>query len=132
MTAVDTMESALEVTHGVEPLGKLLDLLDACAEQWAEGAALYGPGGTFDHLRKTKLSVTALRIRDEKQAKGEKITEASIDQLAHADGEYIGWLDGQTTARAEWLSLDAYRQQVWARINRGQAMIRVAAMERGQ
>ena len=131
MTSV-SMEAALEVTHGVEPLDRLLAALDSCAEEWSEGAALFGPGGTLDNLRKAKLSTIALQIRDERNTKGEKVTDGLVEQLAHAHPDYIAWLDQQTANRANWLALDAYRQGVWARINRGQAMIRVAAMERGQ
>ncbi|HET9948791.1 MAG TPA: hypothetical protein VFQ22_07705 [Longimicrobiales bacterium] len=112
---------------GVEPLDELLADLDKTEAEWARGAALYGPGGTLDNLRKALLCTIALRIRDAKAEKGEKVTEAAIEQMAHADVGYREFLDQHTMARAEWLTLDAQRQAILMRINRGQALLRAAS-----
>jgi len=129
MTATRAVLDAgdVERSMGVDPIDGLLAQLEATREAWATGAALYGPGGTFDNLRKVKLSIVECSIRDEKAEKGEKVTEASIEQQAHADLAYTAWLDNHTVARANWLRLDAEREDVRMRINRGQAVLRSAA-----
>ena len=116
-----------ETSAGAEPLDELLAELDHTEGEWASLGALYGPGGTFDHLRKARLSVIALSIRDERVAKGEKVTDGLVDTLAHADSAYIAFLDGHTIARARYLELCAKRDGIMARVNRGQALIRYAA-----
>ena len=130
MTLVDTLLNGapnLEATAGIEPLDVLLAKLDASEREWAEGASLYGPGGTFDNLRKSYLSAVALRIRDEKAEKAEKVTEGLIDQMAHADKDYRAFLDQHTMKRARWLALDAQRDGLTMRIQRGQAILRAFA-----
>jgi len=117
----------VERSMGVDPIDGLLAEFEATREAWATGAALYGPGGTFDNLRKVKLSIIECSIRDDYQAKGVKVTEAAIEQQAHADLAYTAWLDNHTVARANWLRLDAEREDVRMRINRGQAVLRSAA-----
>lgn len=50
-----------------------------------------------------------------------------IDQLAHADKEYVKFLDSHIGRRAKWLALDAHRDSVVMRVNRGQAMLKIGA-----
>lgn len=89
----------------------LLQKLSSTHEEWAAGAARFGPGGTFDAHRKSVLAVRSLQERDAAAGRGEKITEAKLDEAAHADEDYRAWLDGQTVKRAEWLTLDAKRDE---------------------
>jgi hypothetical protein len=89
----------------------LLQKLGATHETWAMGAARFGPGGTFDALRKSTLAVRAMQARDAAADKGEKITEAKLDEISHADAEYRQWLDESTLRRAQWLTLDAQRDE---------------------
>jgi len=129
MTATRAVLDAgdVERSMGVDPIDGLLAQLEATREAWADGAALYDKNGTFDNLRKVKLSIIECSIRDDYQAKGVKVTEAAIEQQAHADLAYAGWLDSHTLGRANWLRLDAEREDVRMRINRGQAVLRSAA-----
>jgi len=119
----------MEMSFGAEPLDNLLAELDATEKEWSDGGALFGAGGFSNDIRKKILSVTLLRIRDEMLSNGEKApTEKIIDALAHADKQYGEWLDRQVIARANWLALDAKRQAVFLKVNRGQSLLRVGAM----
>lgn len=69
--------------------------------------AVYGAFGTFDHTRKVLLSATRNAYRDTFSASGEKVTEARLDDLAHADGEYQGFIETATAQRTQLALLDA-------------------------
>lgn len=94
----------------------ILQELASTEDTWATGASLYGPGGLFDATRKAKLSVIGLQIRDYRADKGEKTTEAMIEQLAHADDTYTTFLDEHVRDRANWLALDAVRDRLKLRL----------------
>lgn len=117
----------MERANGAEPLDGLLAELDETEAEWADGASLYGAGGLFNDKRKSLLSITALRIRDERAENGLKSTDAMIDDLSHADKEYRLFLDSHIGRRAKWLALDAHRDSIVMRVNRGQAMLKVGA-----
>lgn len=128
MTSLPTSFVAdMEIANGAEPLDILLAELDESESEWADGASLYGAGGLFNDKRKSLLSVIALRIRDERAGAGLKSTEDLIDQLSHADKEYVKFLDSHIGRRAKWLALDAHRDSVVMKVSRGQAMLRIGA-----
>lgn len=70
---------------------------------WAQ----YGPGGSWEYARKHWLSATAAAMRLERQAKGEKVTEAALDEAAHADAGYKRMIDECYTGREKLAQLDA-------------------------
>ena len=115
-----------QLAVGAEPIDEIIAALDASEEQWAKGAALYGPGGLFDAQRVAMLAVIALWHRDDLQKRGQKVTDDLVKQLAHADPKYLKWLKQQTKQRTEWLMLDAERNGLMMVANRGQALMRVA------
>jgi hypothetical protein len=94
----------------------LLQELGDSHSKWATGAARYGPGGTFDALRKRYLAVRSMQLRDTFAGKGEKVTESRLDEMAHGDDEYGTWLDQETSSRATWLTLDAERDSIKTRL----------------
>ena len=119
--------STVEQDAGVEPAESLIHQLSETEEDWANGGALYGNGGFANDVRKKLLSVVMLRIRDSMLSGGEKApTEKVLDAMAHADKQYGEWLDRQVIAKAGWLRLDAQRNTIEMRFNRGQALLRVA------
>ncbi len=133
--AVDTLPATangyapvgIEEGYGVDPIELLIHQLSETEEDWAKGAALFGAGGFANDVRKKILSVVMLRIRDALLNSGDKApTEKVLDAMAHADKQYTQWLDRQVVARAEWLRLDAQRDAIEMRCNRGQALLRVA------
>lgn len=123
----EQMRADMELSNGAEPLDELLAELDKTEATWAEGAALYGPGGLFDAQRKAKLCVIGVELRDMLTKNGGKVTEASIDQMAHADDGYLKFLDEHERLRGDWLLLNAQRDAIMLRVQRGQALLRVNA-----
>ena len=91
----------------------LLQSLAETEDAHAEGAALYGPGGQFDHLRKSLLAVIRLRVRD--ALDGKKVTGLAefIDDLAHADSGYTAFLNEHLIKQTQWRALDAERARHW-------------------
>lgn len=58
---------------------------------------------------------------------GGKVTDDLVDQKSHADKEYVKFLNDHIVRRAKWLALDAHRDSIVMRVNRGQAMLKVGA-----
>lgn len=102
----EQLRADMELSNGAEPLDELLAELDKTERAWAEGAALYGPGGLFDAQRKAKLSTIGVELRDMLTKQGGKVTESAIDQMAHADEGYLKFLDTNERLRADWLLLN--------------------------
>lgn len=124
------MRADMELSNGAEPLDELLAELDATEDEWAAGWALYGPGGLLGDLRKSLLDATAQELRTaalKLNTTGQKITDGLIDEMAHADESYREFIDEHIARRKDWIKLDKRRTQIEMRINRGQAMLRVAA-----
>ena len=85
----------------------LIDDIEALENTRAPLVAVYGPGGTWDAERKALLCVRAVFIRDEYQTKQQKVTEAQLDQEAHADEAYEARINLATAERTEMALLDA-------------------------
>jgi hypothetical protein len=117
----------VEAAHGAEPLDELLAELDATEDEWADGWALYGPGGLLDDQRKALLDATAMELREMMKAQGGKVTDGLIDEMAHADERYKKFLDEHVIKRAEWIRLDKKRDRIEMRFNRGQSLLRIGA-----
>lgn len=105
------MTSIAEVVS--EELELLQELTDT-EEEWALGAASFGPGGFADNMRRSYLAARSLEIRDSKA--GEKCTEKFLDDASHGDKEYVQWLDDKLVERAKWLSLDAHRNLLYLKL----------------
>lgn len=93
-----------------------LQFLASSHAEWARGAALFGPGGLFDAQRKKTLSAIECELRDEYKAKDEKATETRIEQEAHCATDYVTFLDTMEARRADWLLLDAQRDEAQLRL----------------
>lgn len=96
------------------------DAFDALLQEHAEVgkryAALYaeyGPGCLLDNKRKAFLATLAAKVRVEAAAKNLKVTEAFIDEQAHAAESYREWIEEQETGRLafELTALDLERVQ---------------------
>jgi hypothetical protein len=124
----------MELSNGAEPLDELLAELDATENEWANGGALYGDRGLLNDIRKSLLDATAMELREQilkLNTTGQKVTEAMIEQMAHADENYRQFLDEHVIRKAEWIKLDSQRKKIEMRINRGQAMLRLGARTAG-
>ena len=62
-------------------------------------AAWYGPYGFFEPYRRTTLAHCREACRGEYAAKGERITESRLDDLAHLHPGYLRFLAFHLTGR---------------------------------
>lgn len=124
-------ERELESRAGVEPLDELLAQRQALVEQVAPLRALYGPFGVWDAQRKVELAKSQAIVRAEALAKGVKVTEAFIDEAAHAGDRYADFIIQSTEARANWIVLEEQIQAITDRIQRGNVLGRFASQELG-
>jgi hypothetical protein len=75
------------------PGNRLNDDLPACNdEDPAELESFYGPGGFVDALRKICLSNCREIERAKALAGQEKVTESRLDDLAHTNDIYVGFI----------------------------------------
>ena len=61
----------------------------------------------WDAERKVRLSLSRLKVRDELAAKDQKVTDATLDAMAHADAEYRKFVNESFVERANYLSAEA-------------------------
>ena len=119
----------IEERAQIEPLDELLAERSDLIEQVAGLRAKYGPGGLFDALRKLELSTISSYARAVAAKDGIKVTEAFLDEQAHASERYAGSLAEATQERIRWITTEAKIDAIDARIFRGQALARFAASE---
>jgi hypothetical protein len=83
----------------------LIDDIEALENTRAPLYAVYGPGGTWEAERKALLCICAIMVRP---VNGEvKMSEAQIDQKAHANDTYTNRIDLATEERTKMALLDA-------------------------
>lgn len=88
----------------------LLQGMSETHQEWANGAALFGPGGFANDQRKRMLAVVACDLRETwDDTKFGKLSESALDREAHRHEKYTQWLDAMELKRAKWLVLDAQR-----------------------
>jgi hypothetical protein len=85
----------------------LIDDIEALENTRAPLYAVYGPGGTWEAERKALLCILAVSIREGYQSKQQKVTEAQLDQEAHADHGYEERINLATEERTKMALLDA-------------------------
>lgn len=118
----------MEMSAGAEPLAELLATLDTHEAEWARLGSLHGPFGKYSDIRKAKLATIAMRLRSEVPPNGiPKWTDDLLDKAAHADKDYIAFVDESQVEHARYLELAAQRDGVDMKIHRGNALLRVAA-----
>jgi hypothetical protein len=113
------------------PLEDLLQERDDLVSQVARLRAIYGPGGTFDAQRKIELSKAAAVVRAQATLEGKKVTEAYLDEMAHVSEGYVQFIAAATSARADWILLEARIEGIDFTINRGQAVAKYLTAELG-
>jgi len=129
--AVIARDLRSEVEHriGIEPIDQLLHDRSELVKQVSSLRARYGSFGTWDAIRKTELAKVAQLVRAEKARDGGKVTEALIEESAHADGRYVDQIIRATEERAEWAKLEDQIQAINDKISRDQALCRFVAAE---
>lgn len=126
MSATTYLVADMEARAGIEPLDRKLDRRAAMAAEYAELEAFRQQ---YNDRRKSNLAIRALQIRDEKNGKGEKTTEKLIEDMAHADPDYIAWLDDAALRLARREVLRADMDAIDMSIYRDQAILRAFAAE---
>lgn len=92
----------------------LLQLLSESEREWADLAALHGPFGKFNDVRKAQLAIVALRLREGSAPTGAKAwTDALLDTAAHADESYLKVVREGTRNAARFHLLDQQRDAMW-------------------
>jgi len=126
-----TPQGEVEARMGLIPLEELHQERDELVSQIARLRATYGPGGTFEALRKIELSKAAAVVRAQATLEGKKVTEAYLDEMAHCSDGYIQFITQATTDRADWIVLEERITSIEFTIQRGQCVGRFLAAEAG-
>lgn len=108
----------VEERMGIAPLEELLEERRTLVRQVASLRARYGPFGTADNLRKIELSRLGAILRAQATERQEKVTEAKLDEMAHADPRYTDFVTIQTRERADWIILEDAIQAIEDQIRR--------------
>lgn len=119
-----------EALHGVEPADVLLAQRDAAVEKLAPLFALYGPFGTAEHTRKTELARCRGIVQAKAVLEGERLTQDDLDMRARLHDDYLAFITQMTVGRADWFRLDQEVKGIEYRLNRGQALLKLAANDR--
>lgn len=85
----------------------------------------------FDMWRKTQLASIAMKIRGLAVEEGKKVTEASIEESAHADPKYVDIITQAIADRAKLQELENQITEIQERIVRDTALIGYARTELG-
>jgi len=118
-----------EIRAGVEPIDQLLAEHAVLVERVAPFWALYGAGGTADHMLSAERCRINGLLRAMAAASGKAATEAALEVGSRAHPDYLALMAKQTTERAEYFRLNAALEAVEMRVNRGQALLRFASAE---
>ena len=121
--------AAVEERIGLRPIEELLAERLALIEQAADLRARHGSFGTFDASRKVQLATIKMTLRARGQRDGVKLTEAALEDGAHADPVYMEFVIQGTQERARLTMIEAQIEAIDATIQRGNAVTRFAASE---
>lgn len=122
----DSMDERAEQL-GVTALTTIWQQIDRDADKYATLWSQYGPGGTYDNLRKAMLCGIAVQIRENAKRKDERVTDKAVDDYSHIDPAYKQFLETATKERKEYIMLQMQRERAEIETNRGQALLKLAA-----
>jgi hypothetical protein len=114
----DDVLDVVQITVGTDPqpvldlylaaqkqAGKIREELAEIGSRLASHKARYWGNGTnpsfFDIDRKNLLARISERIRNDRLGRGEKVTEAALESAAHADRDYLDFIDRERVGRLE-------------------------------
>jgi hypothetical protein len=118
-TAITTDRAILRSVESraeVESLDELHQARRELMPQFAALKALHGTFGLYDAKRKAILAAIHIRVRMELRDAQEKVTEALVDSMAHADEQYQRFLDESLTDRIRFIELDTEVSELEERI----------------
>lgn len=120
--------------HAQELLARYPDLTLSLAALRAR----HGSFGTYEAERKIQWTSIAVEYRDRHTFEGEdskgkpkmiKPAEAEVEQVAHADGKYVGWVTLMNVEKRLFNVLEDRFEAITQRINRDQAILRYLSSE---
>lgn len=118
-----------EVQDAIVPVERLIAERRALLPEFIELDAMHGRSGKWAELRKQLWCSIAVRIREDAKAAGVKMTEAEIEQRAHADPEYAEFLAQCIDEHKAWTTLDARLTEIEYRKVRGDRLLNLATAE---
>jgi chorismate mutase len=118
-----------EARLGIQPIEELLAERAHLVKQVADLRARFGPGGTWDALRKVEVSRIKAVIIAEAAREKIKVRVEDMDVLAHADARYVSFVTMATQERGRWAILEDQIAGITETINRGQVVARFATAE---
>lgn len=115
---------------GAPDVDELIAKRDVLVTDHARLFALFDDNAKqYDVLRKSTLSIVALRVREELEAAGKKFTEAMVDAMAHADPEYVQFVQDGFLDRCRFVVVWNEYEAINARILRGGQVMRMVSNE---
>lgn len=119
------VEDRLGVQSIEEQLAERLQLVDAVADL----RAIHGAFGTWDAARKSTLSALKMLLRAQYTRDKVKVSEARLDEEAHAHPDYVEAITIATRERAELIRLDAKIDGIDALIRRANGIVHFCSAE---
>ena len=119
----------IELRVGLMPVDELNRHRAALTEQVADLRAVYGPFGSREALRKIELARLRMLIRAELLSQGTKVSEAQVDDMAHAHEAYVAFVAKQTSEAAEWTKREARLESLESLDRRSNTMTHYARTE---
>lgn len=119
----------LEERLGLDPVSEMMARRERLVDQVADLRAKHGSWGTWDHARKTELATIKMVLRAQAQRDGVKVTEASLEDSAHADPRYMEFVTNATVERANLTRLEAKIETIDATIQRANTLTRYLQAE---
>jgi hypothetical protein len=98
--------TALEARAEIDSLEDLQQRRRQLMPEYAALRALHGPNGKWDAKRKQYLEAMKIKARAACQQDGTKVTEGLIDAMAHAQDEYIQFIDAGIEGATRYVVVD--------------------------
>ena len=119
----------IESRMGLPSLESTLAKRQELVEESAMLRAKYGPWGVWDAVRKSRLSAIKMECRARAVEASRKVTEAYLDDEAHADDRYVALIEEATLGKARLTELEAKIEETDAIIRRGDMLGRYLTAE---
>lgn len=97
---------AIEARIGIQGIEELHDQRRTLVSVASGLRALHGPFGSGEVRRKIILSGIRDKIRTQHQVSGTKVTEAALDDKAHASTEYVAYVEDMIRQREQLVLVD--------------------------
>lgn len=108
--------TALESRADIDSLEDLHTRRRQLLPEYGALRALHGSNGKWDAKRKQMLEAIKVRVRMDARKREEKVTEAYIDALAHADESYDKMITESIVAATRYFELECEMSEIEERI----------------